>query len=437
MGPSPRNRFIVLGRVSDEIASAVMSEYAGYSELKIDEPTNVIQSFIGTFPDGEPRAELFLRGQNDKFPVEQNLSEAAKKELVQQMAGAHVTIIHSISGDNATGRQIGLLGMLDYLKSDLDVGSITVIAPYMPMRNDKLFKKPVLDPSTGEMIDAPQYNAVLTRNLAKMMRANGADRVIGFTPHSNDGINHFKNYFDTDTKMKPSVRFPDAIKFMAAQFAAEHDPVKRPSGDWRIAVGAPDGLNKPRDRAIRSARNFGKILYEGTEHADVKSTDDLRDIPWMFGIHKERTSPTETEIIDFHGDVKKRPSAVVDDMYSSGGTTIQGATQLKDQGASEVFALATHGVLTNGALGRLLSSDAIDQLWVTDSIPAVAEKIAEGGFEDHEKLRYVSLAPMVLEQIEWDLANMPRGAMRKTILPYEMVANDTDEGGTSPEAVAN
>lgn len=432
MEQTSRNRFIMLGRVSEDIADSVLQKYAGITDLRIDEPTNVFQSLIGLFPDGEPSAELFLRGKQDKFPVEQDLSEAAKSEIVKQLDGAHITIIHSISGDNASGRQIGLLGMLDYLKSELNVGSITVIAPYMPMRNDKNFVKPALDPETGEMIYVEQRNSPLTRHLAKLMRFSGADRVVGFTPHSNEGIQHFREFFAPDNRMKPVVRFPDATKFLADRFRAEHK-VLSARKQWKIAVGAPDGLNKPQDRAVRSARNFGAIIYDGTDYGDVKSSTDLPDIPWMFGIHKERISPHETEIKGFHGHVKGKDCAMVDDMYSSGGTTINGAQKLKDEGARKVFALATHGVLTNGALKRLLTSDAIDELWLTDSIPGVSEKISDGGFGDHEKLRFRTLAPMVLEQIEWDYANMPKGTSKKTVAPYP-VGKDGDDH--APQAVA-
>jgi phosphoribosylpyrophosphate synthetase len=406
-----RNHFIMLGRVSQPIADAILAQYAGITNLRIDTANNVFQSEMGSFPDGEPSTNLFLNGKSDKYPVEQNLSEADKRDIEKQLNGAHVTIVHSISGENASGRQIGLLGMLDELKNHYRVGTITVIAPYLPMRNDKRFKTLVTD-ERGEMEYVSKRNAPLTRSMVKLMRLSGADRIISFSPHSREAVAHFREFFSHDAALKPAIRFVDASTTMISPFLEKY--LARISGEWEIAVGAPDGLNKPNDLAVNRARHFGVALH-GNEHSGQK---DIREIPWMYGIHKQRISPTETKVIEFSGNVDGRDAAIVDDIYSSGQTTINAAKLLREHGAKAVFSFAVHGVLPNGALERLVNNDDITVVYVTDSIPSVPEKIDELGLRLNTRIHLVTLAPLVIKQIEWDIKHSATTTGPRLEKPY-------------------
>jgi ribose-phosphate pyrophosphokinase len=60
---------------------------------------------------------------------------------------------------------------------------------------------------------------------------------------------------------------------------------------------------------------------------------------------------------------------LVDDIVDSGGTLVNAADALLDQGAKEVYAYITHGVLSGGAVARITAS-RIKELVITDSIQA-------------------------------------------------------------------
>jgi ribose-phosphate pyrophosphokinase len=84
--------------------------------------------------------------------------------------------------------------------------------------------------------------------------------------------------------------------------------------------------------------------------------------------YKERTSHDESPIVtQIIGDVKGKTAVVVDDFTTSGGTLASVAFALKDNGASEVYAAVTHGVLTEKALERINKSP-LKRLIITDTV---------------------------------------------------------------------
>ena len=67
------------------------------------------------------------------------------------------------------------------------------------------------------------------------------------------------------------------------------------------------------------------------------------------------------------GNVKGRSCVLVDDIVDSGGTLVNAAEALLDHGATLVTAYITHGVLSGGAVARIMSS-RLKELVITDSI---------------------------------------------------------------------
>lgn len=386
-----RKHFILVGRTSLAIAGSIVHAFgngeAGELGPRISKLGNVVQGRFGTYGDGESNAEVFVDGKYTDHPIEQILSNEQKQEFVANLRGAHVTIVHSISGENTSSRAMSLLHMIAHLKQKYHVATISLIAPQLPfMRNDREFRK-----TQSDGITTPQYNAVSCELYAQLLKNVGLDEVIGFEPHSRDGVGHYKKVFNE------AARFLNTGNFFANDLAQNY-PVTL-SNDWNIAVGSPDGLNKPEDYGIARARNFGAALYQGTSFGSYNNIKDLRQVPYMFGIHKERIDDKNTEIVAFHGDVQGKIAVIVDDIFSSGGTTLQAAQSLKDRGAKQIIAIATHGVLINGALERMIRSDLLDGIYITDTIPGAVEKANAAGLADHPKLQIKTVAPMIVDEI--------------------------------------
>src|SRR3974390_838525 len=73
-------------------------------------------------------------------------------------------------------------------------------------------------------------------------------------------------------------------------------------------------------------------------------------------VDKRRERPGESEVMNVIGEVDGRTCILVDDIIDSGGTLINAADALIANGAKEVYAYITHGVLSGGAVTRVTSS---------------------------------------------------------------------------------
>jgi len=85
-------------------------------------------------------------------------------------------------------------------------------------------------------------------------------------------------------------------------------------------------------------------------------------------IDKRRPRANESQVMNIIGDVRGRSCVLVDDLVDTAGTLCQAAQALKDEGAVRVIAYITHAVLSGSAVERI-SSSALDELVVTDTIP--------------------------------------------------------------------
>ena len=109
-------------------------------------------------------------------------------------------------------------------------------------------------------------------------------------------------------------------------------------------------------------------------------------------VDKRRERPGESEVMNIIGDVSGRSCILVDDIVDSGGTLVNAADALLANGAKEVYAYITHGVLSGGAVARIAGS-RLKELVITDSImPTEAVKVAHN-------IRVISIAPLMGEAI--------------------------------------
>ena len=86
-------------------------------------------------------------------------------------------------------------------------------------------------------------------------------------------------------------------------------------------------------------------------------------------IHKERDVPNQVARMKLIGDVKGKVALIVDDMIDTCGTLATAANLLVENGAREVYAAATHGVLSGQALS-VIDRSPIKKIFITDTISA-------------------------------------------------------------------
>jgi len=85
-------------------------------------------------------------------------------------------------------------------------------------------------------------------------------------------------------------------------------------------------------------------------------------------ITKERPGHQEAEVTNVIGRVRGKVCILLDDMIDTAGTLCAGGVSLMEEGATRVFACATHPVFSGPALERL-SNSVFEKVVVTDTIP--------------------------------------------------------------------
>jgi ribose-phosphate pyrophosphokinase len=109
-------------------------------------------------------------------------------------------------------------------------------------------------------------------------------------------------------------------------------------------------------------------------------------------IDKRRERAGESEVMHVIGEVEGCTCILVDDIVDSGGTLINAADALLAQGAREVYAYVTHGVLSGGAVARTTAS-RLKELVITDSIqPTEAVRVSAN-------IRVLSIATLIGDAI--------------------------------------
>ncbi|MEM7546994.1 MAG: ribose-phosphate pyrophosphokinase [Pseudomonadota bacterium] len=125
---------------------------------------------------------------------------------------------------------------------------------------------------------------------------------------------------------------------------------------------------------------------------DVGGVARARELAKRIGVglaivDKRRGRPGEIESMTVIGDVKGKKCIVVDDLVDTAGTLCKAAELLVEEGATEVHAYITHGVLSGPAVDRV-SKSVMKTLVVTDSIQLSEEA------KSAENIRTVSVAPL-------------------------------------------
>jgi ribose-phosphate pyrophosphokinase len=228
--------------------------------------------------------------------------------------------------------------MVDALKR-ASAKRITVVAPFFGYaRQDKK--------SRGR-------EPISARLMADLFLAAGADRIMAVDLHTAQ----IQGFFDGP------VDHLFALPILAGHIEERHDL----SG---VTVVAPDAGR------VRVAERW---------------TDRLRS-PLAI-IHKRRDPDVanRVKVLEVVGDVKGRTCIIVDDMIDTGATIVNAAEALFDQGAAQVIATATHGVLSGPAVD-LLKNSRISEVIVCNTLPITGDK-------QFDKLTVLSIAPLLARAI--------------------------------------
>jgi ribose-phosphate pyrophosphokinase len=189
--------------------------------------------------------------------------------------------------------------------------------------------------------------------VANLITTAGADRVLSMDLHAGQ----IQGFFDIPTDNLW------AAPVMAADIQARY------SGKQLMVVSPDVG-------GVVRARSLAKRL----DNAPLAIVD------------KRREKAGESEVMNIIGEVEGRCCILVDDIVDSAGTLCNAAAALKSQGATDVYAYCSHGVLSGGAAARVQASE-LSELVVTDTIyPGEADN-------PKGKIRRLSIAPLFGEAI--------------------------------------
>jgi ribose-phosphate pyrophosphokinase len=192
---------------------------------------------------------------------------------------------------------------------------ITAVVPWYPYsRQDK--KSAPREPITAKLV-------------ADMLLAAGVDRILTMDLHAG--------------QIQGFVSIP-VDHMTALPLFAQYYRDKGLHGDDVVAVSPDPGRAK-------MARKFGEML-----EADLAIMNKTRPA---------RDSAAVTEVI---GRVKGKVAIMTDDIIVTGGTLIAGAQALKDAGATEVYACATHALIPESAFEKLGQSQ-LKEIAATDTVP--------------------------------------------------------------------
>jgi len=120
---------------------------------------------------------------------------------------------------------------------------------------------------------------------------------------------------------------------------------------------------------------------------------ELLDAPLAI-IEKRRIGNLDrAELMNVIGDVKGKRAIIVDDEIDTGGTLMETVRALEREGVTEIYACATHGVLSDPAVDRISQHPSLREVVLTDSIPLPAAKRLK-------KITTLSVAPLIGEAIK-------------------------------------
>ena len=194
---------------------------------------------------------------------------------------------------------------------------------------------------------------ITAKLVADVLQVAGADRVVSLDLHSGQIQGFFDIPFDHLTAM------PVLVEELRRQGSAD------------MVIVAPDAGR------VKVAERFSQHM-----------NSDLAFV------HKRRPRGThnQVEALDVVGEVEGRHCVLIDDMIDTAGTICAAAELLAERGASDIWAMATHPVLSDPALERLEKSP-LSRVVVTDTLPIAPERRID-------KLAVLSVSKLIADAID-------------------------------------
>lgn len=266
--------------------------------------------------------------------------------IMESVRGSDVFVVQSTStpvNDNL----MELLIMIDAFKR-ASAGRITAVIPYMGYaRQDRKAKS--RDPISAKLC-------------ADIITAAGADRVLTMDLH----CPQIQGFFNIP------VDHLLGVPILAPYFIEKFKDIK----DECMIVSPDLG-------SVTRARNFAQKF--GAPFAIVD---------------KRRQRANVCEVMNIIGDVRDKKVILVDDMIDTAGTLCNAAKAIIEiGGATEVYACATHGVLSGPAIERIQNS-VIKELVILDTIALPEEKKID-------KIKVLPVAPVFAQAINRIYADEP------------------------------
>jgi ribose-phosphate pyrophosphokinase len=236
----------------------------------------------------------------------------------ESIRGADLFIVQSICGSQREGLTVNdalweLLLMVHAAKHASAHRIVAVTPWYGYSRQDKK--------------SAPR-EPISARLVADVLETAGIDRLVTMDLHAGQLQGFFSKPVDHMTAMPILTQF-----------------VQDRLGDRDLVIVAPDAGR------VKLVRKFAQKV--GAPYALME---------------KERPAQQVAEIGYVIGEVRGRTAIIVDDIIATGGTLNAAAQTVLDEGADEVFAVATHGLFSGRAF-EVLSDGPLTGIVVTDTIP--------------------------------------------------------------------
>jgi ribose-phosphate pyrophosphokinase len=255
-------------------------------------------------------------------------------QLLENVRGADVFVVQPTCYP-VDQHLVELLIMVDALKR-ASAGRITVVVPYYGYaRQDRK--------------DRPRV-AISSKLVADLMTTAGAHRALFMDLHA--------------AQIQGFFNIPVDHVFASPVMISYFNSLNLPD----LTVVSPDA------GGVERARHFATKM----------------SVP-MAIVDKRRTDINVTEVMHVIGDVRGRTCLIVDDIIDTAGTLVKTVDALLEQGASRVYAAASHPVLSGEAVQRITNS-RLEQVIVTDSIPFRPEA---QGLRDSEKIKVLSVAGLL------------------------------------------